>query len=63
MSMVAARHEVSREGRARRMQRAAFVMGLVADVRKNAPFIGIMLAIAITWLALILALVALLLRM
>jgi hypothetical protein len=45
------------------MHPAAFVMGLVADVRKNAPFIGIMLAIAITWLALILALVALLLRM
>jgi len=38
-------------------------MGLVAGVRRNAPFIGIMLAIAITWLALILAIVALLMRM
>ena len=38
-------------------------MGLVADIRKNAPFIGNMLAIAITWLALVLAVLALLMRM
>ena len=45
------------------MHRAALVMGLVADVRRNAPFIGIMVAIAITWLALVVALVTLLARM
>ena len=45
------------------MHRAAPVMGLVADVRRNAPFIGIMVAIAITWLALVVALVTLLARM
>lgn len=38
-------------------------MGLVADARRNAPFIGVMIAIAITGVALIVALVALLARM
>jgi len=45
------------------MHRAADVMGIAADVRRNAPFIGIMLAIAITALALVLAVIALLMRM
>lgn len=38
-------------------------MGLVADSRKNAPFIGVLLAITIMGLALVLAVVALLARM
>jgi len=45
------------------MQRAALVMGLVADVQRNAPFIGVVLAIAIMGFALVLAVVALLMRM
>ena len=45
------------------MHRAASVMGLVADATRNAPFIGVMLAIAVTALALVLAVVALLMRM
>lgn len=44
------------------MQRSAG-MGIVADVRKNVPFIVVMLAIAVTGLALVLAVVALLTRM
>ncbi len=38
-------------------------MGIVADTRRNAPFIGVMFAIAITGLALVVAVVALLARM
>lgn len=38
-------------------------MSITADVRRNAPFIGVMLAIAVTALALVLAVVALLMRM
>jgi hypothetical protein len=38
-------------------------MGLVSDARRNAPFIGVMFAIAITGLALIVAVMALLARM
>ncbi len=38
-------------------------MGLVAGARRNAPFIGVLVAIAIMGLALIVALVALLARM
>lgn len=38
-------------------------MGLVADARRNAPFIGVMFAIAITALALVIAVIALLARM
>ncbi len=38
-------------------------MGLVADARKNAPFIGVLLAITIMGLALVLAVIALLARM
>lgn len=45
------------------MHGAAVVMSITADVRRNAPFIGVMLAIAVTALALVLAVVALLMRM
>ncbi len=38
-------------------------MGLVADARRNAPFIGVMFAIAITGLAMFVAVIALLWRM
>ncbi len=38
-------------------------MGLVADVQRNAPFIGVMLAIMIMGLALVVAVLALLVRM
>lgn len=38
-------------------------MGIVADARKNAAFLGVLLAIAITGLALMLAVAALLARM
>jgi hypothetical protein len=38
-------------------------MGLAADVRRNAPFIGVLLAITLMGLALLLAVVALLARM
>ncbi|MBX3210103.1 MAG: hypothetical protein KF764_34045 [Labilithrix sp.] len=39
------------------------VMGLVADARKNAPFIGVLFAIVVMGLALVVALLALLARM
>jgi hypothetical protein len=38
-------------------------MGVLADARKNAPFIGVMFAIAVTGLALVVAVIALLARM
>lgn len=38
-------------------------MGLVADARRNAPFIGVLLAMAVTALALAIAVIALLSRM
>ena len=38
-------------------------MGFVADARKNAPFIGVLFAIAVTGLALVVAVIALLARM
>lgn len=39
------------------------LMGLVADARRNAPFIVVLMAIAITALALVVAVAALLARM
>jgi hypothetical protein len=38
-------------------------MGVLAEARRNAPFIGVMFAIAITGLALVVAVIALLARM
>ena len=38
-------------------------MGLVASARRNAPFIVVLLAITITGLALVIAVIALLVRM
>jgi hypothetical protein len=39
------------------------LMGLATDVRRNAPFIGVLFAIGVTTLALVVAVVALLTRM
>jgi hypothetical protein len=45
------------------MQRTDVVMGFATDVRRNAPFLVVLLAIVLTGLALIIALVSLLVRM